>query len=124
MALAVDPRRPESDVADIVESLAELIEHDLVRDAEVVLAFLTLWLLDRVQANRMSREQADAVFTAIDVRLSAPGAESALSPDVQELLFESEFLHHLGEADGPDPDHLRAMAFAILQRAERPAPPR
>ncbi len=83
MALAADPRHPESDVADVVESLAQLIQRDLVRDAEVVLAFLALWLLDRVQANRMSREQADAVFTAIDARLSAPGQGSPFSPDVQ-----------------------------------------
>lgn len=65
----------------------------------------------------MSREAADAVFTAIDVRLTAPGGGSVLSPEAQELLFEAEFLHHLGEPDGPEPGHLRELALAILRRA-------
>lgn len=40
-----------------------------------------------------------------------------LSPEAQELLFEAEFLHHLGEPDGPEPGHLRELALAILRRA-------
>jgi hypothetical protein len=117
MELATEPGHP-SDVIDIVGPVVDLVERHLIRDAEVVLAFLTLWLLRRVETGLMTRDQANRVFTTLDARLTRPGGQTDLSDEAQELLFEGEFLHHLGETDGPDPDQLRALAFTILQRAE------
>jgi hypothetical protein len=104
---------------DLVDQAVALHRRGLVRDLEVVLAFITLWLLDRVEAGRMQGAEANRIFTLLDARLTTPGGETRLSEEAQELLFESEFLHHLGEPDGPDPQRLRQLALAILDRQER-----
>lgn len=104
---------------DLVDQAVALHRRGLVRDLEIVLAFISLWLLDRVENGRMRADEANHVFTLLDARLTTRGGATRLSEEAQELLFESEFLHHLGEPDGPDPEHLRQLSFAILDRQER-----
>jgi hypothetical protein len=104
---------------DLVDQAVALHHRGLIRDLEVVLAFISLWLLDRVETGRMRADEANHIFTLLDARLTARGGETLLSEEAQELLFESEFLHHVGEQDGPDPQHLRQLALTILHRQER-----
>lgn len=104
---------------DLVDQAIVLHRRGLVRDLEIVLAFIALWLLDRVEAGRMPAAEANHIFTLLDARLTTRGGDTHLSNEAQELLFESEFLHHLGEPDGPDPRHLRQLALTILDRQER-----
>ncbi len=90
-----------------------------MRDFEAVLAFLTLWLLDRIAAGRTSTAEADRLFTLLDVHLTNRGGQTLLSEDAQELLFEGEFFANLSAPDGLDPLALRQLALKILQRTER-----
>jgi hypothetical protein len=109
----------QHDLDDIVDQAVALGRRGLIRDLEIVLAFIGLWLLDRVEAQRMSAAEANHIFTLLDARLTTPGGETPLSEAAQELLFESELLHHLGEPEGPDPQQLRRLALSILERQER-----
>lgn len=109
-------------LADIADTVAELLDHGLAREAEVVIGFLAIWLLGRVEAGRMTRETADQVFTALDVRVSSHPKAADLSEASQDLVTEGEHFHHYGEEWGPDPDYLRKLAFAILRRETLDAP--
>ena len=108
--------RPQpAGLSDLATIVVDLIDRGLVRQAEVTVASLALWLLDRVQAGRMAREEANDVFVAIDLALDDQ-RERALSPEFRDLLTEGEHFHHFGEEWGVDPDTLRDLAFAILRR--------
>ena len=115
MQAAVEPSGP-ADLADLAEPIAVLMAQGRTREAEVVVAFLALWILDRVESGRMSRDEANLVFTTIDARLTFSG-ESPLSDEFHQLVLEGEHFHHWGEEWGADPARVRELANAILQRA-------
>ncbi len=102
-----------SDAADLV---VELVDLGLAREAEVAMAFLGLWTLERVKGGRMSRDEADELFTALDVAVGERPGATALSEESRDLVTEGEHFHHFGEAWGTDPAELRRMAYAILGR--------
>ena len=118
MSAKIEPRGTD-DVADLADTVAELLDRGLVREAEVAMAFLALWLLDRVEAGRATREEADRVFTTLDARLSERPGAATLSDTSQELVIEGEHFHHFGDTDdqvsGPDPAYFRQLAYTILQ---------
>ncbi len=114
-------RHDPADLSDVADTVAALLKGGMVREAEVVIAFLTLWMLERVESGRMSGAEADAVFTTLDLRLSDGGDTYPLCDEAQELIVEGEHFHHFGQTDGPvrgpAPEYLRALAVAILQRS-------
>lgn len=105
---------PAADLTDLADTVAELVEGGLAREAEVTTAALALWLLDRVTAGRTSRDEANLVFATLDARLTGPAAEP-LSRTWRDLVTEGEHFHHFGEEWGTDPEQLRALALAILR---------
>jgi hypothetical protein len=117
------PAKPEiesqSEAEAFAESVAELVSLSLGA-AEVVIAFAALWLIKGLESGRLARERADELFTALDARLTNMDGGTRLSDEAQELIFEAGHFHHYGEDYGPDPTHLRAAAFTILRRSERP----
>jgi hypothetical protein len=104
-------------LADAADTVAALGERGLAREAGVAMAFLALWLLERVESGQTTREQADEVFTAIDMRLSGLAGRATLSEASHDLVAEGEHFHHFGEEYGTDPGELRRLAFAILAGA-------
>ncbi len=122
MNSVTDTRGP-ADLTDIADRVVDLVRGSLIREAEVVIAFLTLWILERVESGRMSGEQADDVFTTLDMRLTDGSRQYPLCDEAQELIFEGEHFHHFGETEGPTPgprpDYLRTLAFKILKTPER-----
>lgn len=111
-------------VLDVVGPLVQILERGLVRDAEVFIAGLALWVLRRLQERTMSPDRADQVFTLLDVYFTDDYRGPPLSEEAQELLFEGELFHHFGEPDGPNPQRLTALASAIFERAEQASNPK
>ena len=110
---------PSADLADLASTIGELVGRELVQNAEVVLACITLHLLGRLEQGSVSGDAATHVLVAVDCALTGPGEGSSLSPEAQELIFEGEHLHHFGDEYGPDTAYLRRLANTILERAER-----
>lgn len=108
-------RHQPAGLSDLAATVVDLIDRGLARQAEVTVASVALWLLDRVGAGRMAREDADDVFVAIDLALDDQ-REAALSREFRDLLTEGEHFHHFGEEWGVDPDALRELAFGVLRR--------
>jgi len=73
-----------------------------------------------LESGRVARERADELFTALDARLTNMDGATCFSEEAQELVFEGGHFHRYGDDYGPDPSHVRALAFTILRRAERP----
>jgi hypothetical protein len=118
MPVIAEPSHP-SRLADIAGPIAALVERNLVREAEVIIAALAAWTVDRLQSGSMTPEQADDIFTQIDVQLTRRDGDTPLSEETQELLFEGEHFHHFGEVHGPDPEHLKQLANAILSGRQK-----
>jgi hypothetical protein len=55
----------------------------------------------------------------IDVGLTDAGLDDRLSEKTRELLVEGHHFHHFGDSLGPDPDHLRSLAYAIIEQTPR-----
>ena len=110
----------QSEAEAFAESVAELVSLSLVGAAEVVVAFAALWLIKGLESGRLARERADELLTALDARLTNTDGSTCLSDEAQELILEAEHFHHYGEDYGPDAAYLRALAFTILRRTERP----
>ena len=112
--------RGKGDIADAAGLIAGLVNRGLVREAEVGIALLALWVLEQVQKGQMARERADAIFTALDVEIGGLAGAALLSETSHDLVIEGEHFHHFGEEWGPDPDHLRALAEAVLTHGQIP----
>src|SRR6476469_2728540 len=93
--------RQPIDITDIADRVVDLVKASLIRQAEVVIAFLMLWILDRVQGGRMAPAEADQIFVELDAGLTDGSGAYPLSDEAQELIFEGEHFHHFGETDGP-----------------------
>lgn len=96
--------------------MANLLTHGLARDVDDVLAALSLWIIDQLEAKGISPQKADEVFTLLDVFLTDERADVELSKEAEELLAQAQLLHHFGGDYGPDPTYLRKLARAILAR--------
>ena len=101
-------------LADASQPVVDLLESGHVREAEVATAFLALWLVQRVERGTTTGEQANEVFTQLDVSVSRD-QETALSDTWRQLVTEAEHFHHFGEEWGADPTELRRLANAIIQ---------
>lgn len=108
-------------LADVADTIIGLLERGLVREAEVSVASLALWLLDRVETGRTSRDEADEVFATIDAQLTDALA-APTSVTFRYLLTEGEHFHHFGQKWGTEPTGLRELAYAILEGRAPAAP--
>ena len=109
---------PSAEVSAILKSFWSVPETAPIREVEVVLAFLMPLMAARVKERHIAPEEADRLFTLIDVYLTdhRPGEE--LSNEAQQLLLEGEHFHHFGEQLGPDLRHVEQLAVAILRRGK------
>lgn len=115
--MLAEPPSP-NDIADLADPVIELTRAGHVQQAEIIIGYLALWLLRRVETGRMSREDADRVFTVLDVQLTDDGLADALSDEAHDLITEGHHFHHWGEEWGTDPIQVRALADAIVARSE------
>jgi hypothetical protein len=120
-ALAERPR--PADLSGALTSFLAVLEHAPLADAETVLAFLALFVADEVGRGRIKPEDADWLFTRIDVYLTDLGRRDQLTDEAGELILEGEHFHHFGAEWGPDLGHLSRLALAILGRAKGEARP-
>jgi hypothetical protein len=113
--MLAEPPSP-NDIADLADPVIELAKTGHVHQAEIIIAYLALWLLRRVETGRMSREDADRVFTVLDVQFTDDGLGDALSDEAHDLIAEGHHFHHWGEEWGTNPIRVRALADAIIAR--------
>lgn len=85
-------------------------------ETEAAIGLLALWALDAIEAGRIAPNDADSVFTRLDVALDEAPAGPELSDDLQQLLLEAMTFHDWGTEFSADPARLRELAFAILGR--------
>ena len=114
MSMLAEPPDPASELADVLEVFATVLRAAPVREIEVVLAFLSLLVLRRVEAGRTSAAGADQLFTLIDVELTSAGRTTELSENATALLLEGHHFHHWGGEWGPDPAAIRRLGSAII----------
>jgi hypothetical protein len=84
-------------------------------ETERAIAMLALWALDTMEDGRLSPQDADQVFTMLDIGMSEAKGGPDLSDDAAQLLFEGMTLHDWGTEFSGDPTRMRTLAFAILQ---------
>ena len=113
--MLAEPPSP-SDIADLTDPVIALAKAGHVREAEIIIAYLGLWLLRRVENGRTSRDDADRVFTMLDAQLTDAGLADALSDEAHDLILEGHHFHHWGEAWGTEPAEIRALADVIIAR--------
>ena len=87
--------------------------------SEMALARAMLAAVDALHAGVLAPATADHVFTALDRHLTESSDGPLLSDEAQELIFEGEHLHHLGDEYGPDLTYLCDLAHIIIDREER-----
>jgi hypothetical protein len=79
------------------------------------IALLALWTLDAVEHNGISREEADRVFSELDVGIGDEPSGPELPEDVYQLVTEGEAFHHYGDEWGTNPAFFRELALSILR---------
>jgi hypothetical protein len=84
-------------------------------ETERAIAMLALWALETIEAGRLSPQDADQVFTLLDVEIDETADGPELSNDANQLLLEGMLLHDWGTEFSADPERMRALAFAILR---------
>lgn len=85
-------------------------------ETERAIALLALWALDTIEVGRLSPQEADRVFTLLDVEIGETKGGPDLSEDADQLLLEGMTLHDWGTEFSADPERMRSLAFSILQR--------
>ncbi len=95
---------------DLVAPARAAIVRGLVREAEVMLAGLALWALERVEAGTLAPDDANNVFVEFDL---ARGG-TLLTDDAADLLVEGEHFHHWGGEYATDPAVVRELAERIM----------
>jgi len=86
-------------------------------ETETAIAVLALWALDAVEAGRLSPQDADQVFTLLEVEMSEAQGGPDLSDTVDQLLLEGMALHDWGTAFAADTGRIRSLALTVLQAA-------
>jgi hypothetical protein len=114
MTAAVDRLTP-SDIRRAAEAVVERYTAAPASETEAAIALLALWVLDAVEAGRMTGDEANRIFVLLDVSIGELDGPR-LSEGIQQLVVEGEHFHHFGEEHGADPQHLKDLAFAVLQR--------
>ena len=103
-----------AEIVDVLEAFGMVLRDAPLREIEVVLAFLSLLVLRRVEEGRTSAAGADQLFTMMNVELTNAGRSSELSEEAMGLLLEGHHFHHWGGELGPDPHAIRRLASAII----------
>ena len=116
MTVLVHPPSQNAEVSTIFRSFTSILSRASIRDVEVVLAFLAPVVATRVKDGYIDPEDADRLFTTIDVYLTDLGRNGELSQEAQQLILEGEHWHHAGEALAPSLDRFNELAQAILER--------
>jgi hypothetical protein len=86
-------------------------------ETEAAIAVLALWTLEAVEAGRLSPQDADQVFTLLDVEIGEMPGGPELSEDAAQLMLEGMSLHDWGTEWSADPGRMRSLALSILHAA-------
>jgi hypothetical protein len=116
-ALAEPP--PASGVSDAVKAFVQVLKQGDVAQVEAVIAFLALYVAEQVESGHIAPQDADWLFTRVDVQLTDFGRLEELSDEAAELILEAEHFHHHGGEWGVDLGRVRELAAIILARAGR-----
>jgi len=101
------------DVYIVVEPIALKIEAGEIDDARTMLARLTLWFLDQIEAGKLEPWKARNAYFLLHIYLTDNYPGEILGEEAHELIYEGIFLHEYGKDFGPDIDYMRKLADRI-----------
>jgi hypothetical protein len=104
-----------SGIQQVAEELLTRYRSAPAVETERAIAMLALWALDAVEAGRLSPQDADEVFTMLDVEIGETKNGPELSEDAAQLLVEGMALHDWGTEFSADTARIRSLAFTILR---------
>lgn len=96
-------------VNEIAKPLMQCLLDEGQVEFERALCQLAERLIERVESKTMSSEEADQVFTLLDVFCSEREPGLTLSEYIEELLLEGQHFHHFGDIHGPNVGLMREL---------------
>ena len=110
----IDTAAPIDNLRHTARLLFERYRTAPAHETETAIAVLSLWALESVEAGRLDPNDADHVFTMLEVKIGEVPDGPELSDDTDQLLLECMTLHDWGTQFSADPAEIRRLAFAIL----------
>ncbi|HCG99843.1 MAG: hypothetical protein A2074_01345 [Candidatus Aquicultor primus] len=106
------------DVFIVVEPIALKIEEGEIEDARAMLARLSGWFLDKIEAGELEPWKARNAYFLLSVYLTDNYPGDILGEEAHELIYEGTLLHEYGLDFGPDTGHMRELAGRLAAEAE------
>ncbi|MBE0447256.1 MAG: hypothetical protein IBX64_04015 [Actinobacteria bacterium] len=103
------------DVYFVVEPIASKIEAGEIDDARNMLARLTLWFLDQIEAGKLEPWKARNAYFLLNIYLIDNYPGDILGEEAHELIYEGTLLHEYGKDFGPDIGYMRELAERISE---------
>lgn len=117
MMTQVTSQPPTSGIHLAVQSVLDRYRAAPAIETERAIAMLALWALDALEGGRLSPQEADEVFTVLDVEIGEARDGPELSDDAAQLLLEGMAFHDWGTEFSADPARVRSLALSILRAA-------
>ena len=99
-----------------LQGTVDFIKKNEFKKAEICFAKLTLRLIEELEAGEIKPDQADGIFTLLDIYISDNFEEPPFTDLLSDLLMEGMILHHYGDNSnyGPDLNVMKAMARKLI----------
>ncbi|MBS3908676.1 MAG: hypothetical protein KGZ93_03480 [Actinobacteria bacterium] len=98
------------DVFIVIEPIALKIEEGAIEDARGMLARLSGWFLDKIEAGELEPWKARNAYFLLSVYLTHNYSGDILGGEAHELIHEGTLLHEYGLDFGPDTKYMRELA--------------
>jgi hypothetical protein len=115
--ITTSPTPAAASIRHVAEALLARYPSAPAAETETAIAVLALWALDAIDAGRLAPQDADQIFTLLEVETSEARGGPELSDTLDQLMLEGMALHDWGTVFAGDTGRMRSLALAILQAA-------
>lgn len=111
-------RQTTRDVFIVVEPIALKIEEGEIEGARGMLARLSCWFLDKIEAGELEPWKARNAYFLLNTYLVDNYSGDILGEEAHGLIYEGTLLHDYGMDFGPDIKYMRELAGRLAAEAE------
>ncbi|MDI6816426.1 MAG: hypothetical protein QME41_04455 [Actinomycetota bacterium] len=111
-------KQTPGDVFIVVEPIALKIEEGAIEEARVMLARLSGWFLEKIEAGELEPWKARNAYFLLNTYLTDNYPGDILGEEAHELIYEGTLLHEYGLDFGPDIRYMRELAGRLAAEAE------